>query len=650
MVAFNNWTLKLIMICTAGIILNVIGANIAKNLNLEIYLDTIGTVFIAAIGGYVPGIAVGFFTNLISSLFNQSDMYFSLVSISIAIITTFLAARGYYEKFPRVLLVIPIVVLTTSFTGAFIEEMLSLANSFDSWKSVVKIWKHFLYNFSIELPDKVMSILITFFMLKFIPESIKSHFKLFGRMQAPISEEMRKAISSNNKFVTSLRIKMVTHLIFITIFIAGLISLISYTIFQDTAIKERIRVADGIITMVVNEINPKRVDDFIAHGYKAEGYFEVEKELYKIRASNSDIKYLYVYKIMEDGCHVVFDLDTALVEASEPGEIEEFNESFEKYLPDLLAGRPIPPIISNETYGYLLTVYKPVYNSEGKCVCYAGIDFSMDLINDYGRMFIAEVIALFSGALIFVFVLSLTFVENNILLPVNTMSYCAKNFAYDSEEARRQNIEHIKSLDIRTKDEIENLYSAFVRTTEDSMHYFENFKRAKIEVAVMEELAHTDSLTRIKNKMAYTETTARLDKEISAGSANFCIVMIDINYLKRVNDTFGHERGNEYLINACNLTCDIFGKENVYRVGGDEFVAILDGDIVSTCEEKVNLLRNTIEKFRKDESLQAWEKVSAAVGVAYYREGIDKNLDEVFKRADSEMYQNKLKMKATRKD
>ena len=650
MVSFNSWTLRLIAICAAGVILNIIGFIIANTFGLNIYLDTIGTVLIAAIGGYVPGIAVGFFTNLIASFFKHSYIYFSLVSITIAIMVTFFAEKGYYEKFSRVLLVIPFVVLTTSFMSAFIDEMLSLANSFDSWKSVIKIWEHFIDNFSKELPDKGMSILITFFALKFIPEDIKNNFNLFGRMQAPVSSEMRKAIGSNNKFVASLRTKMITQLIFITIFIAGLISSISYTIFQDTAVKERVRIADGIITMVVNEINPKKVDDFIANGYEAEDYFEVEKELYKIRASNSDIKFLYVYKIMEDGCHVVFDLDTATVEASKHGDIEEFNESFEEYLPDLLAGRPIPPIISNETYGYLLTIYKPVYNSEGKCVCYAGIDFSMDLINDYGRMFIAEVVALFSGALIFIFVLSLAFVENNILLPVNTMSYCAKNFVYDSEEARKQNIERLKSLDIKTRDEIENLYFAFVKSTEDSMLYFENFQRAKIEVAVMEQLAHTDSLTRIKNKTAYTETTARLDKNISDGHADFAIVMIDINFLKRVNDTYGHERGNEYLINACELTCSIFGRENVYRVGGDEFVAVLIGDKVGCCADMIAKIRDKIEQFRADDTLQAWEKVSAAVGVAYYNENTDKTAEEVFKRADSDMYKNKIAMKATRKD
>ena len=226
-------------------------------------------------------------------------------------------------------------------------------------------------------------------------------------------------------------------------------------IYQSSAIKERIRIADGIITMAVNEINPKCVDEFIALGHHAEGYNEVERQLYRIRASNSDIKFLYVYKIEEDGCHVVFDLETVNVESSTPGEIQEFDESFEPYLDDLLAGRPIPPIISDDTYGHLLTIYKPVYDSMGHCTCYAGIDFSMDQLNDYGRTFIGKVIALFSGVVIFILALGLSFIENNIILPINTMAYCARNFAYDSEEAREQNIERIKSLEIKTHDEIE---------------------------------------------------------------------------------------------------------------------------------------------------------------------------------------------------
>lgn len=649
MIRLDKTTIKLAMVCAAGIILNVIGSVVAQTLQLNVYLDTIGTIFIAALGGYVPGIAVGFFTNLLASVFDNEEIFYGLVSVLVAVMTTFFAGHGYFDKFPKILMTIPAIILVTSFSGALIEEMMSLSNSFDSLDSLSKFWEHGQKNFFNELPDKSLGILLTFGALKFIPPEMKKIFRLLGKMQAPVSDDMRRAIRANNNFITSLRTKMFVQLLFVTIFTAVLISAISYSLYRKSEIRERERIADGIVTMAVNEIDPKRVDDFLTNGRQAAGYFDVEKRLYKIRASNRDVKFLYVYKILEDGCHVVFDLDTPTIEASEPGSVEAFDGYFLVSKDDLLAGKPIAPIIGDGEYGYLLTIYKPVYDSEGRCVCYAGIDFSMDDINDYGRMFIAEVVALFAGTLIFIFVLSLAFIENNIILPVNTMAYCARNFAYDSEEARAKNIERIKNLEIRTNDEIENLYAAFLKTTSDSMNYFENLKRSKIQLAVMDELAHKDAMTGIKNKTAYNKDTARLEADIAAGNANFAIAMIDVNYLKKINDTFGHERGNEYLINAAKLACKIFGTDNVYRVGGDEFVAVLSGDDVANCDKFVANIRAAIEIFRANEKLQPWEKVSAAVGVAYFSDG-DNSVEEVFKRADADMYANKLAMKAVRKD
>lgn len=638
---------KLLLICLAGVILNVTGSRVAQILDLSLFLDTIGTAFIAALGGYFPGIAVGFFTNLIASKFDIDEMYFGLVNIIVAVMSAFFFNKGYYEKFSRVLLTIPATALVTGFFGSLTEELLKPFDAFKSWQDFLN---HFLTNFSGEISDKALAILITFFLLKLIPSDVKKTFRNVLKMQAPVSAEMHQAINMHNDFILSLRTKMIGTLMSITLLVVLFVGMISYKIYQNSTIKDRIRIADGIITMVVQEIDPKRVDEFLELGHQAEGYNDVERQLYRIRNSNSDIQFIYVYKILEDGCHVVFDLNTAEVEASAPGEIETFEEAFDPYLDDLLAGKPIVPIISDDTFGHLLTIYKPVYDSTGRCTCYAGIDFSMNEVYDNNRMFISRVILIFSGIVIFIFAGGLLFIENNIILPINTMAYCARNFAYDSEAAREHNIERIKSLEIKTYDEIENLYSAFLKTTSDSMNYFENLKRSKIQLAVMDELAHKDALTGLKNKAAYNEDTAKFEADIAQGSAEFAIIMIDVNFLKRVNDTYGHERGNEYLINAGKLVCSVFGEEKVYRIGGDEFVVVLNREDLAHCDRLVANLRGLIEKLRADKNLQAWEKVSAAVGVAYYDELIDKTAEEVFKRADADMYKNKLAMKATRRD
>lgn len=643
----NNPPLKLAAVSIVGVILNVAGSWFTQTLNVDFYLDTFGTIFISVLAGYVPGVTVGFVTNLIASGFNVEEMYFAFVSVLVAIFSAFFAQRGYYDSFHKVLFTIPFIVIITTFFGTIIEKLVYSSIFFNS---IEQLYPNFISHFFIELPDKAFTIIVVFLALKALPKNSKEEFSRIGKMQAPLSPEILNSLNINSPFILSLRIKLVLILIGSVVLITIFISYASYSIYEKSTNIERKRITDGIITMIVSKIDPNKIDEFLKLGHKAEGYNEVQRDLYRIKNSNSDIKYLYVYKIEPDGCHVIFDLDTPETLGDPPGYVRAFDESFTELLPDLLAGKPIEPIENNDTFGYLLTIYKPVYDSTGRCVCYAGIDFSMHEIKDYGRMFIAKVIALFLGAVILILVLGLWFVENNIILPVNTMAFCARNFAYDSEVARKQNIELIKKLNIKTNDEIENLYSAFLKTTKDSMLYFENFKKAKVQAEVMHELAHKDAMTGLQNKTAYAETTAKLDKDIADARAQFAIVMIDVNFLKRVNDTYGHEAGDAYLINAGKLICSIFGEEHVYRVGGDEFVAVFDGEDVARCDTLVRKLRGMINKFRDDDTLKAWEKISAAIGVAYYNELSDKTAEEVFKRADADMYKNKLAMKATRRD
>ena len=643
---------KLILICILGLFLNLFGSLLAKILNVPVYLDTSGTIFIAALGGYVPGIAVGFFTNLIKAFFDPTEMYFCSVSIAVAVITTFFARNGFCNSFRQMIILIPTLTFITGTCDVLIEAFLKMAEILEPLKAFETSYaKNFFY----ELLDKGFSVAIAYFLLKSTSPQTKKFFHMLGQKQAPLSDEMKFIIHEKNYLSSSLRTKSLALLILSSLVTSFSIALISYLLFKEASVDDRIKTVDGIVAVIVSEIDPARVDDYIERGHQAEGYRELEEKFYAIKNSNNNIKYLYVYKILEDGCHVVFDLNAAFLEGEEPGQVVPFDESIFHYKDALIAGRPIPPIISDDKFGYLLTIYKPVYDAQGKCQCYAAIDFSMDLLADYTRTFVIKLIALFMGCFVFIFAVGFVFVENNIILPVNTMAYCARNFSYDSEVARTKNIELIKSLKIHTGDEIENLYSALIRTTENVLRYLEHLRRAKTKVAdmqvkftAMDEMAHKDSLTGVKNKTAYAEATAELDKKILSAHARFCIIMVDVNFLKRINDTYGHEQGNIYLMNACRLVCAVFGEENVYRIGGDEFVVIIEGEKVSICKYFVAQFKCEMDRKFANDALQPWEKVSAAVGVACYEPIHDKTADEVFKRADKEMYANKLAMKAAR--
>jgi hypothetical protein len=84
---------------------------------------------------------------------------------------------------------------------------------------------------------------------------------------------------------------------------------------------------------VRDAIVPENVDMYILEGENAPGYKEVEKALTDVLNSSEELQYVYVYRVLEDGCHVVFDIDTPDLPGGEPGEIVPFDVSFEALVP-----------------------------------------------------------------------------------------------------------------------------------------------------------------------------------------------------------------------------------------------------------------------------------------------------------------------------
>lgn len=220
------------------------------------------------------------------------------------------------------------------------------------------------------------------------------------------------------------------------------------------------------------------------------------------------------------------------------------------------------------------------------CQCYAAVDYSMDLLTAYVRTIIVQIILLFLVVVLIVVVASLLVTDRGIVRPMKRL----------------------------------------------------------------ERRAYRDTLTGLQNRTAYYEYNQALDKRIAEGTADFAIVMVDVNFLKRVNDTYGHENGNVYIRQCCRLVCTIFEHSPVFRVGGDEFVVILENSDLQGYEKLVKRFKYEIKKRSQDETLEPWEKVSAAVGVAVYDPRADHSADDVFKRADQAMYADKQAMKAVRLD
>jgi diguanylate cyclase (GGDEF)-like protein len=159
------------------------------------------------------------------------------------------------------------------------------------------------------------------------------------------------------------------------------------------------------------------------------------------------------------------------------------------------------------------------------------------------------------------------------------------------------------------------------------------------------EIMKKDTLTNVSNRRAYEDKEIFLQSEINSGSGlRFAIAMFDVNNLKLINDSKGHEAGDEYLIKACRLICNVFKHSPVYRVGGDEFITVLTGEDFANRESLIKEIEKRLSPYRSTLPIPE-DYVSIACGLSEYDPEKDRSVQDVFKRADDLMYKNKAHIK-----
>lgn len=161
----------------------------------------------------------------------------------------------------------------------------------------------------------------------------------------------------------------------------------------------------------------------------------------------------------------------------------------------------------------------------------------------------------------------------------------------------------------------------------------ETVEKLRIRMEKMNILAYTDKLTGVNNNTAYVHDINKLVEQ----KKSFGIFLIDINGLKIINDTLGHDKGNELIISVSKCIVKVFGVDFVYRIGGDEFVGIKLNASIKDCK---NLHKKLNQKFEEYKNII---KYSAAIG--YSLCDADCPFEDAFKKADAQMYENKKNMK-----
>ena len=468
-------------LCAAGLFINFLGVQLARWLSLPLYLDNIGSALAAALGGYIPGIIVGFLTNIVNGIGDYETTYYGSLTVLIAVASAYYASKGYYQKpskYPLIILTFALIggalgsVLTFMLYGLGFGEGISAPLAHwvnDHWGWNV-FWSQFTADMLIDIADKTITVSAVVLIMRLLPARVIDRLFLANWRQTPLSRQAQDRAEHRATRRLSLRSKIIM-LVGTGMIVTGLVvTTISYIHFTNASVEEQKELARGVVQVVEGSFDHDRVDEYIEKGEAAEGYLESEAIMKRLMDSSENVEFCYVYRILEDGCHVVFDPDTEDTPGEDPGTVIDFDEAFMKDLPTLLAGGEIDPIISNETYGWLLTIYAPVRDSQGICQCYAAVDINMSHIANNAYQFLARVLSLFFGFFVLILTAAIWLAEYNVILPINTMSMTTEQFAFTSASERAETLERIKALNILTGDEIENLYKAVVKTTEDMVH------------------------------------------------------------------------------------------------------------------------------------------------------------------------------------
>lgn len=158
--------------------------------------------------------------------------------------------------------------------------------------------------------------------------------------------------------------------------------------------------------------------------------------------------------------------------------------------------------------------------------------------------------------------------------------------------------------------------------------------------------ANRDSLTGLRNTTSYKSWVAEFDKEIKNKIANFGVVVFDLNHLKETNDTYGHDVGDKLIATAAKAISDVFKRSPVFRIGGDEFLVVLRHKDLVDCEELFMRLDDVCSNTYIEETAKT--PISIARGFSMFDMDSDQCFNDVFKRADNAMYENKRNNKRVR--
>ncbi len=442
----NRSNIMAIMLCILGVMLNLSLNYLVTVFKLPLYLDTVGTVAIAGMGGYLPGVLVGFCTNIMKTLYNEQSMYYGVLNVMIALFAAMFFNRGWYKKpaghVGMVLLfsfigggigaVIPWFMNGMTFDGELLLEPLLDTGLFS--REVA----YFLSSVIIEIPDKVISVIASLIIVRLIPKEYYPCFSLHMWMQKPLEGDEWIGNGDTKVRRISLWMKTLIVLGFSLTTVSVVCIVLSVQVFRKNLIDENMWIA-----------------------------------------------------------YTNANLSTEVRDTE-----QDKRESF-------------------DADDYTLTSTEPVYDSDGRRIYYAIPKIDMHKIDVSVQKFLTEISSVFLAYFILLGVFTIWLTRYHILIPINSIVRCMDEISHRSEGGTEmeEGLKRLRSLNIHTGDELENLYISACNMTKNQVESMRSIKRLSdatlrmqdgliITMADMVENRDSDTGAHIQKTAAYVKIIA----------------------------------------------------------------------------------------------------------------------------------------------
>ena len=367
---------------------------------------------------------------------------------------------------------------------------------------------------------------------------------------------------------------------------------------------------------------------------------EYQSSLDILRHFREQIALDFIYGIRDMGNNTfTFTIDPEPVTPGEFGTPVATTEAL------IAASKGIPSVDQepyHDAWGSFYSAYSPIFDSNGNVAGIIGVDFNAkwyekQIARQIWMVIVACVLSIIGGGGIVLLFTRRNRKQFQVLNKemgkmTDEIEELAEELSlttgFQSVDAERyMNPKKFKATDTSTL--LQEIYDRLRSVRKELRDYI-----AKAHI-----MAYTDVLTGMGNRNAYFEVKEKLNKKIGKGDISLAVAIFDINGLKNANDDYGHETGDLMIVSVAEILKMFFKKGTLFRVGGDEFVVLVEN---VTAEQMTEIFEKITANINSKIIVKNEVHIPIAIskGFSVFTPE-DTEIKAVVQRADAQMYQDK---------